>query len=118
MALISAITTCKGRLEHLKQSLPALMATGMEVIVVDYDCPDQAGAWVQANWPQARVVAVSDRPRFNRSAARNLGAAAATGEWLVFLDSDAIAAPAFVSAVEPLLKAGVFLLPNPGPPDL
>jgi glycosyltransferase involved in cell wall biosynthesis len=64
------------------------------------------------------VVAVSDRPRFNLSAARNLGAAAATGEWLVFLDADAIAAPAFVSAVEPLLKAGVFLLPNPRPPDL
>jgi predicted glycosyltransferase involved in capsule biosynthesis len=118
MALISAITTCKGRLAHLKQSLPALMATGMEVIVVDYDCPDHAGEWVTATWPQARVVSVSDRPRFNLSAARNLGAAVASHEWLVFLDADVIVAPSFMTVVEPLLRGGVFLIPEPRPPDL
>ncbi len=36
----SIITTCKGRLEHLKQTLPAMLAQkDSEVIVVDYSCP-------------------------------------------------------------------------------
>jgi glycosyltransferase involved in cell wall biosynthesis len=118
VALISAITTCKGRLAHLQQTLPALMRTGMEVVVVDYDCPDGAGAWVQATYRQARVVAVTERPRFNLSAARNLGAAAASGEWLLFLDADVSVDPGLPAAIERDLRPGVFLLADPRPPEL
>jgi hypothetical protein len=117
VGLISAITTCKARLEHLKQTLPTLLAMGMEVVVVDYDCPDRAGAWVRDNCPQARVVEVSDRPYFSPSTARNRGAAAA-GEWLVFLDADVSAAPAFVAAVRGLIQPDVFLIADPRPRGL
>jgi glycosyltransferase involved in cell wall biosynthesis len=119
MPLISAITTCKGRLAHLKQTLPTLMALpDCEVVVVDYDCPQGAGAWVRDSYPRVRVVEVSDRPYFNAAAARNLGAAAATGEWLVFLDADVSVAPGFSAAVEGLLRPDAFLLADPRRPGL
>ena len=67
--VFSIVTTCKGRLEHLKQSLPRMAAqAGAEVIVVDYDCPDGAGAWVAENFPAVRVVRVADAPLFNARA--------------------------------------------------
>ena len=89
--VISYVTTCKGRLEHLKQSLPRLMAQPQaEVVVVDYDCPDGAGAWVEKEWPAARVVRVKNTPLFSAARSRNLGAQAARGEWLCFTDADIV----------------------------
>lgn len=119
MPLITVVTTCKGRLEHLKQTLPALMAApGIEVVVVDYDCPDGAGDWVRGGYPLAKVVSVTARPWFNPSEARNLGAAAASGDWFFFADADVRVAEGFVQTVEPLLRPGVFLLAKPRPADL
>jgi glycosyltransferase involved in cell wall biosynthesis len=119
MPQLTAITTCKGRLEHLKQTLPALMASPeLEVIVVDYDCPDGAGDWVRATWPGAKVVAVSDRPVFNRSEAKNLGAAAAGGDWFFFVDADIRVSETFAHDVQSRLRPGDFLLADPRPGDL
>jgi hypothetical protein len=117
---LSAIVTCKGRLEHLRQTLPALMATpDLDVVVVDYDCPDGAGDWVRASFPRARVVAVSDRPYFNPSEARNLGAAVAAGDWFFFNDADVHVAPTFFNGLQALLRPGVFLTTaDPKPSDL
>ena len=40
----SIVTTCKGRLGNLKQSLPTFVAeAAAEVVVVDYDCPEGTG---------------------------------------------------------------------------
>ena len=117
--IISVITTCKGRLEHLQTTLPAIMALpDCEVIVVDYDCPDGAGAWVRANFSAARVVQVTERPLFNVARARNLGAAAATAPWLLMLDADVVASPGLVDAVRELLRPGIYLLADPRPPPL
>ncbi len=115
MPQLSCITTCKSRLEQLKQSLPGMMRIGGEVIVVDFDCPQGTGHWVRANHPAVQVVKADERPHFNLSTARNLGAAAASGEWLVFVDADALIGPAFCNSIEPLLAEGWFLLPKPRP---
>ncbi|HEY5106678.1 MAG TPA: glycosyltransferase family A protein [Caulobacteraceae bacterium] len=115
MPSLSCITTCKSRLGHLRQTLPGMMAVGGEVIVVDYDCPQRTADWVLANHPEARVVKVDDRPDFNLAKARNLGAAAASGEWLLFVDADALVGAGFRERVEPLLAKGWFLLPQPRP---
>ena len=89
----SIVTTCKGCLSDLKQTLPTFVAqTGAEVVVVDYDCPDGTGRYVAEHYPQVRVVAVADKPKFNLSQARNAGAAEATGDFLVFLDADIVIA--------------------------
>src|SRR5262249_3949466 len=88
----------KGRLAHLKQSLPSYLAQpATEVIVVDYDCPDGTAAFVEREFSAARVVKISDRPHFNVSHARNLGAAQATAEWIAFVDADIVLAPDFAT---------------------
>ncbi|HEX7775909.1 MAG TPA: glycosyltransferase family A protein [Parvibaculum sp.] len=114
MAEICCITTCMGRLEHLKQTLPRTVAQpGVSVVVVDYSCPDGAGDWVEANFPQVRVVRVEGETLFSRSRARNLGAAATDAPWLAFLDADVLIDPGFFDAVRPLLRPGRFYSPHP-----
>jgi hypothetical protein len=96
----SIVTTCKGRLAHLRQSLPRfLQQADAEVIVVDYDCPDATATAVARDFPAARVVAVENAALFNPADARNRGAAATDGEWLVFLDADILVAPDFLARV-------------------
>ena len=103
--LFSIITTCKGRLEHLKRSLPRMAAqAATEVIVVDYDSPDGAGAWVKENFAAVRVVRVQDAPLFNIARARNLGAAQARGRWLWFVDADVLLDENFAAQALPLLQ--------------
>ena len=90
----SIITTCKGRLEHLKQTLPRMLEQGAaEVVVVDYSCPDGTGDWVRETFPAVRVVDVKGEQGFSNWKARNAGAAAATGNLLLFCDADTILAP-------------------------
>lgn len=97
---LSFITTCKGRLQHLMQTLPKMAAQpGTETIVVDYDCPDNSGDWVAANFPAVRVVRVKDQPIFVASRARNLGAAAAAAPWLCFVDADTLLHPDFAASM-------------------
>src|SRR5438270_11931917 len=87
------ITTCKGRLEHLKLSLPAMVSQACnEVIVVDYSCPQMTGEFVTANFPGVRVVSVEGEETFSNWKGRNAGAAAATSDGLVFIDADTILA--------------------------
>jgi len=101
----SIVTTCKGRLGNLKQSLPTFVAeAAAEVVVVDYDCPEGTGRYVAEHYPQVRVVAVADKAKFNSSHARNVGAAEATGDFLVFLDADMVIAPGFVDYLADNMK--------------
>jgi len=81
----SIITTCKGRLDHLKESLPAMVAQGAkEVIVVDYSCPDGTGDYVAVTYPDVRLVRVEGEQHFSNWKARNAGAEVATGDMLRF----------------------------------
>jgi glycosyltransferase involved in cell wall biosynthesis len=98
----SIITTCKGRLEHLKLSLPAMLAQAdSEVIVVDYSCPESAADYVDAQFPKARTVRVEGEEAFSNWKARNAGAAVARGAFLVFCDADIVVA---ADATEQLAK--------------
>jgi len=89
MTSVSYITTCKGRLSHLKETLPLVMHhSPAEVIVVDYDCPEDSGGWVAQHFPQVKVVRAEKNAGWCLPRARNLGAAAAEGEFLCFFDAD------------------------------
>lgn len=86
---LSFVTVCKGRLEHLAQTLPLLAAQpGAETIVVDYGCPQGTRAWVRERFPGVVVVEVDDDPGFCVARGRNLGAAAASAPRLCFVDAD------------------------------
>lgn len=99
----SIITTCKGRLDHLKQSLPAMLAQpDAEVIVVDYSCPDGAAAYVDDNYPDARTVRIDDASTYSFAISRNAGAQVASGKTLVFCDADIILAKDAVTTISRL----------------
>lgn len=106
-AFLSLITTCRGRLAHLKQSLPTFVAQRhVEIIVVDYDCPQKTADWVEAQFRQVKVVREVNRPRFELSRARNAGAAVATAPWLCFVDADVCLMPDFATRLRDILKEG------------
>jgi glycosyltransferase involved in cell wall biosynthesis len=93
----SIITTCKGRLNDLRQSLPQfLKQDGAEVIVVDYDCPDGTGEFVRSNFPSTKVVSLKNKPLFNISHAKNIGAQQASADVLIFLDADIVVSDDFL----------------------
>jgi hypothetical protein len=106
---VSIITTCKGRLEHLKRSLPRMVAQGSaEVIVVDYSCPEGTGEFVRANFPSVRVVAVDGQTHFSNWKARNAGAALAQSDLLVFIDADTILADGAADSLSRSLPEGAY----------
>jgi hypothetical protein len=112
IAPVTFVTVCKGRLAHLKQSLPAAAAQA-PCVVVEHACPDGTAAWVSANHPDVRVVRMNAAGRFSVATARNAGAAAVAGEWICFLDADVVPAPGFIEALEPLLRPGQYYRPWP-----
>ena len=97
---LTFVTTCKGRLEHLRQTLPLLASQpGTRCIVVDYACPDRTADWVETHFPQVRTVRVPEATGFNPSRARNLGVAAATSEVICLIDADVRIKPGFAASI-------------------
>lgn len=112
------ITTCKGRLAHLKQTLPRVVGQpGVSCVVVDYSCPDGTGDWVERNHPEVKVVRVAGENTFSASRARNFGAAAAEAPWLGFFDADILWAPELAGTVLPQLQSGYFYRARPVTPQ-
>lgn len=109
MRSIAFITTCKGRLHHLKQTLPRFVSCAPdEIVVVDYGCPDGSAAWVEENFPDVQVVRVTDDPYFCLSRARNKGAAIVGSEWLCFIDADMLVDSEWVAWMRESLQDGCF----------
>ena len=110
MSKFSLVVTCKGRLAHLKQSLPLFMRQDeTSVVVVDYSCPDGTGDFVQSRFPRAQIVRVPDRPVFNLAAARNAGARVVQNPYMIFCDADTIISPSFVALISQHLTSTNFL---------
>lgn len=110
---ISLITTCKGRLHHLRHTLPSMLAQVSpdphEVVVVDYECPDGTFDWCRslnaARLVSVRVSAASDE--FNRSHARNCGAQVARGSILAFVDADMRLQPGWAATAADPIRCGM-----------
>jgi hypothetical protein len=111
---LSLITTCKGRLQYLQQTLPSMVAqAGTECIVVDYGCPQGTAQWVAENFPAVRIVKVDDDPGFNQCRARNLGAVAARSAIFCFVDADINLDPQFGSWISENCTSNTFLRAKP-----
>ena len=90
----SIIVTCKGRLHHLRRTLPNLLIQHcpfpFEVIVVDYGCPQGTFDWCRS-LDVRRLIALKvldDTEEYDRSRARNCGANIAKSDILAFVDAD------------------------------
>lgn len=91
---VSIIIPCKNRLDHLQQTLPLVLNQDypdFEVVVVDYNCPQNTWQWVEGLVsPKVKcVVAPVGENEWSLSAARNFGYKHSTGDMLFFLDADA-----------------------------
>jgi glycosyltransferase involved in cell wall biosynthesis len=115
---VSIIIPCKGRLEQLKQCLPTVLAQtyeNVEIVVVDYNCPENTAGYcdsIGVNYVKANVSA----DYWNLCKARNLGARNSTGEILLFLDADTILMPQFIESELAKLELGSFLTGLVEPP--
>jgi len=104
-----AIVNWNGR-HLLEECLPSVFALDyppeeLECVVVDNGSSDGSVAWLQALWPQVRIVAHPDNGGF--AAAANDAAAAANGEVVAFLNNDCRVAPTWLRhLVEALAAAG------------
>ena len=113
-SLITFVTTCRGRLAHLRETLPTFVRQpDASVVVVDYSCPDASGDWVEANFPQVEVVRSAGNPHFEMARARNLGAARVRSPWICFIDADTSVDERFCDRFKPLLATGCFYRAEP-----
>lgn len=113
---VTVITTCYGRNRHLYNLLSSLMHGSIkpdEVIIVNDDADPERLADFNLNIVQiattANVLAnnVSDtstKTAFDIGHNRNLGAAHATHDMLIFLDVDCIVAPTFIEQLSAKLQ--------------
>ncbi|MFJ9947119.1 glycosyltransferase family 2 protein [Kitasatospora sp. NPDC091207] len=101
--------------EYLPECLDSVLGQGgpdVELIAVDDRSPDGCGAILDgaaARDPRVRVLHLAENVGLGR--ARNAGLAVATGEYVIFLDSDDTLTPGLLKAVDDRLAAG-------GDPDI
>ncbi len=106
---ISFIMTCKGRLEHVRQSLPRIANyEDSEIIFVDSNCPDFSGKWVEDTFKNVKVHYLNDDGEFNLSRARNFGARFAKNNYLCFIDADILIKQNFLDVAISHLKNGYY----------
>jgi len=110
--------TCKGRLDFLRESLPAVIAQttfyAFDVTVVDYGCPDGTFGWLQQYHPGVRAVLVKDCTEyFNFSRARNVGALATKTPVIAFCDADVSPTPIWLQTLMDQLEEPPVVMTHP-----
>lgn len=114
--MFAFIVTCKGRLHHLKESLPRLeRQASSETILVVSACPDRSGDWARAFCPQVKIVDIEDNGVFNLSRSRNAGFVEVSKPWVVFTDADVILRENFTSFLLDKLDERRFFTFAPSP---
>jgi glycosyltransferase involved in cell wall biosynthesis len=109
--MLSVVIPTHNKLELLKQTLDALakQETGgeaFELVVVDDASSDGTSNWLhqrRQTWPGEMHI-VDCPHNVGRARARNLGAAEATGRWLLFMDDDIVAPPDLLQSHLDLLR--------------
>ena len=116
------ITTCKGRLHHLKETLPLVLSrTKADVVLVDASCPDGSGDWAMTLHNPKLTVLSKELPYWNAPIVRNAGAKLAIkngATHLIFLDADTIVQEGFWEALVGRLDQDTFFFTPPLVTDL
>ncbi|MCA1925389.1 MAG: glycosyltransferase [Thiobacillus sp.] len=103
---VSIVMPCHNAAGHLPASVASVQAQtlgGWELVAIDDGSTDATLAWLRAQTdPRIRVLT---QPNRGVSAARNAGVAAATGDYLAFLDADDTWAPDFLQKMLAALEA-------------
>ncbi len=114
-SVLTVVIPCRSEADLLAQQLAALADQEpgdgpWEVVVADNGSGGGLGPVVErfrSSVPGLRLVDAGDRP--GAAHARNLGARAARGEWLAFLDADDVADRAWVRGMQQALTRSRFV---------
>lgn len=103
----SVVIPTYNRLPILRQCLHALerqqlrpggSVDGYEVVVVDDGSTDGTIAWIEAHCDALPHLRLFDQSHLGPAAARNLGVSQATGDMIVFIDSDLVVTDHFLQS--------------------
>lgn len=107
--MITAVTTCMGRREHLEITLPLMLEEfDGNVVVVDWSCPQESGLWAARQG--ALVVKRFDQKYWDASKARNFGARAVESRSICFIDADTVVTPGLKKEIEDSLNLSTMIL--------
>lgn len=98
--LISIIIVNWNGRSWLETCLPALAAQSLqnfEIILVDNGSQDDSQSWLEANWPQVKVLPQATNCGFAQ--ANNIGIREAYGRYIVTLNNDTIPEPAWLESL-------------------
>lgn len=96
MPTFSIIIPCYKVEKYIRECLDSVLAqteTSWEAICVDDGSPDNTGKILDEYASKDRRIKVIHQPNAGLSAARNAALAVATGDWLLYLDSDDMLSP-------------------------
>ncbi|MFN2136082.1 MAG: glycosyltransferase family 2 protein [Candidatus Promineifilaceae bacterium] len=82
-------------LSHCLPSLAKQTFESFEVIVVDNGSSDGTSQWLQAEWPEVRLIPLATNKGF--AEANNVGIEAARGAWIATLNNDTMADPSWLA---------------------
>jgi glycosyltransferase involved in cell wall biosynthesis len=88
------------------QTIDSQVITGYEVVVVDDGSTDGTIAWLQASTAELPHVKVYEQAHKGASTARNLGVERATGDTIIFIDSDLVVTAVFLQSHADALVKG------------
>jgi glycosyltransferase involved in cell wall biosynthesis len=97
---VSIIVPTRNRRDWLRQALRSAHEQtwpDKEIVVVDEASTDDTLAMLAAEFPEARII--KHETTRGPSAARNAGVAAASGDWILYLDDDDLLHPDHVEAL-------------------
>ena len=123
MDIVSAVVCTYRRAPYLAKALESLARqslpkAGYEVIVVDNACEEEVRVLVSSYAAEAQVSYIAES-RVGLSQARNRGLENARGEFVAFLDDDAVAAPGWLDAIrQTFVESGSTLAAVGGPTEL
>lgn len=106
--MITAVTTCMGRLEHLEMTLPLMLEEFDHVIVVDWSCPNHSGEWAAKQG--AQVVRKSGETYWSAPKARNMGARHVLSRSICFIDADCLVTPGVKHEIESQLNLSSMII--------
>jgi glycosyltransferase involved in cell wall biosynthesis len=80
------------------QTLDSEIVTGYETIVVDDGSTDGTIEWLKTSTAELPHVKIYEQAHQGASAARNMGVERATGDTIIFIDSDIVVTPTFLQS--------------------
>lgn len=115
---LSLITTCKGRLHHLKETLPANLKMAerhpnVEFVLVDYNSQDGMLEWAKAELEpyikSGRLVYVHEKsaPYHSMGRSKNIALIMATGDVAANVDADNFISDSFIGTVLDAFSVGM-----------